>query len=181
MALLRRILGMALFVGAVGAIVVFGTGGAASDSSGAKGYTIELDNAFGIVDGADVKIGGVRAGKVKKLRLDREDMRALVDFEITETGFDDVRVDVRCETRPQSLIGEYFIDCRPGTDPKRLPAGATIPVEQTETTVPVDLRSEEHTSELQSRQYLVCRLLLEKKKRTCTLLLIVVLLLCTTA
>src|SRR3712207_9151898 len=28
----------------------------------------------------------------------------------------------------------------------------------------VVLRSEEHTSELQSRQYLVCRLLLEKKK-----------------
>src|SRR3712207_7779583 len=27
-------------------------------------------------------------------------------------------------------------------------------------------RSEEHTSELQSRQYLVCRLLLEKKKET---------------
>src|SRR3712207_8075480 len=30
--------------------------------------------------------------------------------------------------------------------------------------VPVRARSEEHTSELQSRQYLVCRLLLEKKK-----------------
>src|SRR3712207_8381586 len=29
-------------------------------------------------------------------------------------------------------------------------------------------RSEEHTSELQSRQYLVCRLLLEKKKKTYT-------------
>src|SRR3712207_7695590 len=29
-------------------------------------------------------------------------------------------------------------------------------------------RSEEHTSELQSRQYLVCRLLLEKKKHTFT-------------
>src|SRR3712207_6858466 len=28
------------------------------------------------------------------------------------------------------------------------------------------LRSEEHTSELQSRQYLVCRLLLEKKKKS---------------
>src|SRR3712207_7708959 len=28
----------------------------------------------------------------------------------------------------------------------------------------LDFRSEEHTSELQSRQYLVCRLLLEKKK-----------------
>src|SRR3712207_7039767 len=31
------------------------------------------------------------------------------------------------------------------------------------------LRSEEHTSELQSRQYLVCRLLLEKKKKKCNL------------
>src|SRR3712207_7025633 len=31
------------------------------------------------------------------------------------------------------------------------------------------LRSEEHTSELQSRQYLVCRLLLEKKKQSHTL------------
>src|SRR3712207_7007931 len=30
-------------------------------------------------------------------------------------------------------------------------------------------RSEEHTSELQSRQYLVCRLLLEKKKNTMSL------------
>src|SRR3712207_6896940 len=29
---------------------------------------------------------------------------------------------------------------------------------------PLGVRSEEHTSELQSRQYLVCRLLLEKKK-----------------
>src|SRR3712207_8177727 len=32
--------------------------------------------------------------------------------------------------------------------------------------VRVSIRSEEHTSELQSRQYIVCRLLLEKKKIT---------------
>src|SRR3712207_8822273 len=31
--------------------------------------------------------------------------------------------------------------------------------------IPDEDRSEEHTSELQSRQYLVCRLLLEKKKK----------------
>src|SRR3712207_8089509 len=31
--------------------------------------------------------------------------------------------------------------------------------------VTLELRSEEHTSELQSRQYLVCRLLLEKKNK----------------
>src|SRR3712207_7993852 len=33
-------------------------------------------------------------------------------------------------------------------------------------------RSEEHTSELQSRQYLVCRLLLEKKKKNFNILLL---------
>src|SRR3712207_8503537 len=33
----------------------------------------------------------------------------------------------------------------------------------------LDRRSEEHTSELQSRQYLVCRLLLEKKKKNKTI------------
>src|SRR3712207_8130772 len=42
-----------------------------------------------------------------------------------------------------------------GAIPARLAAGA---------------RSEEHTSELQSRQYLVCRLLLEKKKETVSLM-----------
>src|SRR3712207_9019775 len=34
----------------------------------------------------------------------------------------------------------------------------------TRKTISIEVRSEEHTSELQSRQYLVCRLLLEKKK-----------------
>src|SRR5258707_7384538 len=34
----------------------------------------------------------------------------------------------------------------------------------------VAVRSEEHTSELQSRQYLVCRLLLEKKTSSCEIL-----------
>src|SRR3712207_7333489 len=40
-----------------------------------------------------------------------------------------------------------------------------VPTAQTLTNAR-DHRSEEHTSELQSRQYLVCRLLLEKKKHT---------------
>src|SRR3712207_7045953 len=38
--------------------------------------------------------------------------------------------------------------------------------EVSESSAPRSNRSEEHTSELQSRQYLVCRLLLEKKKIT---------------
>src|SRR3712207_7873108 len=48
-----------------------------------------------------------------------------------------------------------------GQGPRTLPSVAS---NQWKTVVPT--RSEEHTSELQSRQYLVCRLLLEKKKNT---------------
>src|SRR3712207_7138913 len=44
-------------------------------------------------------------------------------------------------------------------------AGATPKPGPDEAEIVRKLRSEEHTSELQSRQYLVCRLLLEKKKR----------------
>src|SRR3712207_8452399 len=43
-----------------------------------------------------------------------------------------------------------------------LPVSARVPVRRTVRTAQRP-RSEEHTSELQSRQYLVCRLLLEKK------------------
>src|SRR3712207_8201205 len=52
----------------------------------------------------------------------------------------------------------------PLTPPVPLPEEPAHPAPLPET--PVEVRSEEHTSELQSRQYLVCRLLLEKKKNT---------------
>src|SRR3712207_8775947 len=46
---------------------------------------------------------------------------------------------------------------------------ATLPLRRRTQSImrrqPRNMRSEEHTSELQSRQYLVCRLLLEKKKQ----------------
>src|SRR3712207_7684442 len=50
---------------------------------------------------------------------------------------------------------------RRGANPERHPGRAARWVR-----LLADRRSEEHTSELQSRQYLVCRLLLEKKKTT---------------
>src|SRR5258707_11653391 len=46
-----------------------------------------------------------------------------------------------------------------------LPANATLPDHPAAAEAFLKKRSEEHTSELQSRQYLVCRLLLEKKKK----------------
>src|SRR3712207_7806956 len=55
-----------------------------------------------------------------------------------------------------------------GTLEKEFNQELTIKLENGEVVVerPNDERSEEHTSELQSRQYLVCRLLLEKKNKS---------------
>src|SRR3712207_8211233 len=50
-----------------------------------------------------------------------------------------------------------------------IPPMTPVPLAQSLPSLPTILympRSEEHTSELQSRQYLVCRLLLEKKKKS---------------
>src|SRR3712207_6861587 len=52
-----------------------------------------------------------------------------------------------------------------GVDERDRAAGAARPAGPARAVdVALAVRSEEHTSELQSRQYLVCRLLLEKKK-----------------
>src|SRR5947209_16948575 len=48
---------------------------------------------------------------------------------------------------------------------KKLRVAGLVRVNEIDSRWPENSRSEEHTSELQSRQYLVCRLLLEKKKR----------------
>src|SRR3712207_7788991 len=60
-------------------------------------------------------------------------------------------------------IAIFFIAIRLGRNYKRafLTNAKVAPISDKT----VELRSEEHTSELQSRQYLVCRLLLEKKKK----------------
>src|SRR3712207_6978003 len=49
---------------------------------------------------------------------------------------------------------------------ERLEQRTLCPSPMSKTTLSKRARSEEHTSELQSRQYLVCRLLLEKKTKT---------------
>ncbi|MCW3017266.1 MAG: hypothetical protein JWO02_4358 [Solirubrobacterales bacterium] len=120
---------------AVGFAVVAGGAGNSADQ---PEYSVELDNAFGLIGGADLKIAGVRAGKITDMKLNAAH-RAVVSFTITKTGFGSLRTDARCETRPQSLIGEYFIDCSPGTAPTELKRGAVIPVARTSSTVAPDL------------------------------------------
>jgi virulence factor Mce-like protein len=115
--------------------------GAAGDE-GAKGKTYEIvfDNAFGLTEGGDFKIAGVRAGRTSSFEIaGQERPLAVVKAEVTEPGFADLREDARCEIRPQSLIGEYFVDCQPGASERKLPDGGRVPVEQTSSTIPVDL------------------------------------------
>jgi virulence factor Mce-like protein len=135
---MRRIVTTFLFLAAAAAaaFVLTGAGGKGPDK---PHFTVVLDNAFGIVSGADLKVAGVRAGTIKDLEVDPKTHKALVSFEITKAGFGSLRKDVTCESRPQSLIGEYYIDCKPGNDPEKLANGATIPVEQTTSTIPIDL------------------------------------------
>ena len=116
----------------------FVAGGAGESDTGNE-YFVELDNAFGLIEGADLKIAGVRAGKLTQLKLDRKTKRAIVGFQVTRDGFGSLRTDATCATRPQSLIGEYFVDCQPGVAPERLPDNGRIPVERTSVTVGADL------------------------------------------
>src|SRR3954469_12304250 len=134
---MRRLLVIVLVLGAGAAAVATATAG--SQDPNRPHYTVELDNAFGIVNGADVKVAGVRAGHVTGMRVDPRTKHALVDIAIEKAGFGSLRTDAFCETRPQSLIGEYFVDCRPGTAAQRMKPGGTIPVAHTASTIPLDL------------------------------------------
>jgi virulence factor Mce-like protein len=135
---MKRAIATALILAGVGAFALLA--GGAKSSDGSHRYWVQLDNAFGIIPGVDMKVAGVRAGKITDLKVDRRAKKALVQFQVDQQpGFKTLRTDVTCETRPQSLIGEYFLDCQPGTSPRELKSGATIPVSQTTSTIPPDL------------------------------------------
>jgi ABC-type transporter Mla subunit MlaD len=135
---MRRLLATAL-------LVLAATGGLVAATAGADDthtYTIELDNAFGIVEGSEVRIAGVNQGEVTSLEINDE-KRALITVELSGP-LSELGQDTECSSEPQSLIAEYFLDCQPKGDP--IPAeeeGSTdepnIPVEQTTQTVQADL------------------------------------------
>ena len=81
----------------------------------------------------------MRAGTIDNLRSQPPTRRRPWDVKVSEPGFGELREDATCEVRPQSLIGEYFVDCQPGEGQERLPEGGRVPVEQTTSTIPFDL------------------------------------------
>jgi ABC-type transporter Mla subunit MlaD len=139
----RRLLTALLVCAAAVAAVVLT--GASEGEGGGKGttYKLQFDNAFGLVENGDFKIGGVRAGVTSKFKVVKHEHRSIAEVEVKveQPGFSDLREDARCEIRPQSLIGEYYVDCQPGTSNKRLPTDGTgvVPVEQNFATIAPDL------------------------------------------
>lgn len=142
---MRRALATAAVLIAVGAFLLL-TLGSATPSSGDT-YKVELQNAFGLVDGGDFKVAGARVGKVNSIDLCKvvagshcqNPLDAVVTVSVNTKGFGQFRSDAFCQSRPQSLIGEYFLDCDPGTNGSVLKPGSTIPVTRTQSTIPADL------------------------------------------
>jgi virulence factor Mce-like protein len=136
---MRRVaLIVALLIAGPAAFVV---GSAGADD--ARTYNIELDNAFGLVPGSEVRIAGVAAGTVQDFDVN-ERKKAVAEIEVSgplSTFYEDAT----CSSEPQSLIAEYFLDCQPGNQGEELEDGGLIPVhseeygDQTFTTVQQDL------------------------------------------
>ncbi len=134
---MKRILLIGLLLTVGTAFVALSTGAKEEDTLGE--FKVEFDNAFGLVEGGDFKVAGVTAGKITSLDVDKRTKRAVIGFEVTEKGFGSLRADAACQITPQSLVGEYFVNCDPGTSRETLRPGSTIPVERTASTVPPDL------------------------------------------
>ncbi len=128
---MKRILLSGALLLAVAAFVVVAVG--ATGSKAQQGtYKIELDSAFGLVKGAPVqgrgRSGGLGDRSIEVCKLDTDakcqnPLHAVVTASINSKGFSSLRSDAYCRTRPESLIGEYFVDCQPGSTGQLLNAG----------------------------------------------------------
>jgi len=115
-----------LFLLAVAAAAMV-TMGAGSDGGSYKVRAI-FDNAGFIITGEDVKVAGVKVGKVESLDVTR-DFKAVVVLDIQDRGYQDFRADAKCQIRPQSLIGEKFVECTP-TQKRAVDAPAPPPLKK---------------------------------------------------
>jgi len=85
-----------------------------------------FDNAAFAVPGEDVRIAGAPVGSIQSLDVctaghvpacgpANPQNKAAVTIEIDTPGFTPFYADATCAIRPQSLIGERYVDCNPGT------------------------------------------------------------------
>lgn len=123
---MRRIVASICLVLGATALLVFGTG---ADGSGSS-YEVRaiFDNGGFLVPGEEIRIAGARVGQVASVDVTSVDEevhadgspdpgKAVVVMRIDDSGFQDFRADATCLIRPQSLLGEKFVECKP-TEPR---------------------------------------------------------------
>jgi ABC-type transporter Mla subunit MlaD len=126
-----------ILVGLIATAAILATGVGAGGDDGNYEVRAIFDNAAFLVPGEQVRIAGATVGEVAAIDLTTDDEvvhedgspdpgKAVVVMKITEPGFQDFRTDASCLIRPQSLIGEKFVECQP-TEPRA--AGVAAPPE----------------------------------------------------
>jgi phospholipid/cholesterol/gamma-HCH transport system substrate-binding protein len=120
----RRAMAVLGALAVVLAAVLFAAAGGGGGSGGGS-YRVRavFDNANFVIPGEDVKVAGVKVGKIDSLDLTPQH-KAVVVLRIDDPAFKPFRRDAHCQIRPQSLIGEQFVECSP-TQPRA--AGAPLP------------------------------------------------------
>ncbi|MBV8431561.1 MAG: MCE family protein [Solirubrobacterales bacterium] len=122
---MRRLasIGVGLVIVGVAATLLLGS----SYGGGGDPYTVRaiFDDAAFAVPGEDVRIAGAPVGTIGSLSVcvPRQNrpcapgtaLKAAVTFTINRAGFTPFHTNASCAIRPQSLIGEKFMDCNPGT------------------------------------------------------------------
>ena len=105
---MRRVAAVVLLIAAAAVLAVVVLGG--DDREGSYKVRAIFENAGFVIPGEDVKVAGVRVGSIDSIDV-TDDFKAAVVLDITEPGFKDFREDAGCIVRPQSLIGERFVEC----------------------------------------------------------------------
>ncbi len=100
-------------------LIAAGVGGAwAANASRGAGATYKVraifDDAAFAVPGEDVRIAGANVGSIQSLDV-TADKKAAVTISIDDSRFTPFHANATCAIRPQSLIGERYVDCNPGT------------------------------------------------------------------
>ncbi len=99
-------------------------------AGGEDPYRLRLvtDDAAGLRKDFAVKVAGATAGKVTEVRLDDED-RAVAELEL-DAANGPIGTDARAAIRSSNLLGEKYVDLRPGDVRRPAPSGATLPPER---------------------------------------------------
>jgi ABC-type transporter Mla subunit MlaD len=110
---MRRLalLALVLVAAAVVAAVATASGGPGGDPYDVRAI---FDDASFAVTGEQVRVAGAPVGSIASLGV-TAGKQAAVTLEIDDSRFAPFHADATCAIRPQSLIGEMYVDCNPGT------------------------------------------------------------------